>query len=157
MQPTKELERELKSAKLKPLDVSLQTHAFTVQDEHKVTKSFDIYVWIWDPSSHEWVQQNIDILNTNSFSSEAEQSINAVFNISADLKAVNHSGSSTIKGQPGNLAFAIFDHSNHDISGSVFFTPHGNRWQWAGANEEQIDIDWKWDDGSPKIELREKK
>ena len=135
--------------------VNKQPVVFTIQDEHNVSQSFDIYSWIWDPSAHKWVQYDIGILSVSPYSGSINQASNGLFTVSADLKAVKHSGSSNKSGYPGNLNFTFVDRATKNI-GSIFFKPGNSQWHNAGTNQSKIDIDWDWNDGSPIIELKDK-
>lgn len=129
---------------------------WTVQDEHNVSQSFDIDVYIWDPSKQAWVQNSIGILNLDTFSGQVNNSKNAIFNMAVDYHGVERSGSSHIKNQPGNLYFGFRDNANGNF-GCIYFKPHLHHWHNVGTNQSKIDIDWRWNNGAPIIEIKDKK
>lgn len=145
------------------MSVGLKKYQFMLQDEHGSQDSFNYAILIWNSNDQGWKGTNGDysILTVSPTSGTFDGTTNLPVEVTANFHAVNAAGSAvppfSTGSKKGELLFAFFspDAPSTQI-GWILFNASNNRWHIADSDQSQIDIDWHWNDGKPKIEVKEK-
>ena len=141
----------------------LTSNVFSIQDETGFSGTFTCSWSVWDSNTQDWSSTSNDdysilTVTLNPTNGIFNKSTNLLVTVKTNFPAVNGGGDakSPDSSKKGEFLFSFTSNGSPAKTGWILFNASNNQWHQAEIDQSELDIDWKWNDGSPKIEIKKK-